>query len=32
MLKFTASVWVTWYLFHQGGSQGLSIQGSEASR
>jgi hypothetical protein len=32
MLKFTASLWVTWCLFHQGGSSlDLSIQGSEAN-
>jgi hypothetical protein len=32
VLKFTASVQVTWCLFHQGGSsQDLSIQGSEAN-
>jgi hypothetical protein len=31
VLKFTASIQVTWWLFHQGGPQGLSIQGSEAN-
>jgi hypothetical protein len=32
MLKFTASLQVTWCLFHQGGSSlGFSIQGSEAN-
>jgi hypothetical protein len=32
VLKFTASLRVTWYLFHQGGSSlDLSIQGSEAN-
>jgi hypothetical protein len=32
VLKFTASLRVTWFLFHQGGSSlDLSIQGSEAN-
>jgi hypothetical protein len=32
VLKFTASLRVTWCLFHQGGSSlDLSIQGSEAN-